>query len=411
MSSSTRRNPSSARNAIQAAATPSVPASPLPVPVATTPVSSATTVSPNTIVTSSRSVRTIDYLVNERLADKLPNLAAKNASEFMAWAYSVKGQFSRIPGFQSDLLSKPRSLLTFGAIAVNEIEFLYQYMWERLYPVVSILPGVHSKLTKLLLYDVNGLWKILNDKFLPMNEEDRKDRGDDFRHMTQGSFTIHEFTDRVLAERDILTYLGITKDDNDVRRTICKGLQNREAKQFALLSDHIPFDDFIEKLNRYDHILDTDAAKVQTALLTEDNSFRYIPLEHRQCFHCYNFGHIRDYCPDLLIPQEELQLRKKTKVDDSWRNRGGRSGQSRGYNSGRGPRGRHVRGRNGRSYYQSQANVAEDLKDDQEHVALAEVFSQKEFDRQAANFDWTTVPPFDLNESIVYERSGGDVAK
>ena len=150
-------------------------------------------------------------------------------------------------------------------------------------------------------------------------------------------------------------------------------------------------------MNRYDHILDIGTtAPVQTALLTEDNSFRYIPLEHRQCFHCYDFGHMRDQCPDLLIPQEELQLRKKAKVNNSWRDRSGRYDQSRGYHSSRGNRGRYGRGRSGRTHYQPQACVTEDVKD----VALAEVYSQKDFDRQAANFDWTTVPPFDLNESI-----------
>jgi len=120
---------------------------------------------------------------------------------------------------------------------------------------------------------------------------------------------------------------------------------------------------------------------------------------------------MRDQCPDSLVRQEELQLRKKAKAIDSWRDRGGRYGQSRGYHSSRGQRGRNVRGRNGRTHYQPQASVAENIKDEQAHQALAEVYSQKDFDRQAENFDWTVIPPFDLNESIFYESKSGNVSK
>ena len=50
----------------------------------------------------------------------------------------------------------------------------------------------------------------------------------------------------------------ISRIDAEVKRTICKGINNREAKQFALLSEHIPLDDFIEKLVRYDRIINID---------------------------------------------------------------------------------------------------------------------------------------------------------
>ena len=94
----------------------------------------------------------------ERLVDKLPPFTAKDATEFMAWAFAVKAHFTRIPGFKADVLSKPRSELQFDSNSEYEIEFLYQYMWERLYPVVLGLSGGHSKLTRLHLFDVCGLW-------------------------------------------------------------------------------------------------------------------------------------------------------------------------------------------------------------------------------------------------------------
>jgi len=139
---------------------------------------------------------------------------------------------------------------------------------------------------------------------IPKHEENRQDRKDEFRNISQGSSTIREFTDRVLAERDVLMYLRLIKDDSEVRRVICKGLINREAKQFALLSDHISFDAFIEKVNRYDHILDSDSTKVPTALLTERIPSRLAQLDKRQCWHCNEVGHLMAYCPDILIPQE-----------------------------------------------------------------------------------------------------------
>jgi len=59
----------------------------------------------------------LDDLITEKLADKLPKLVAKDASEFLAWTFAVKSHFNRIPGFKDEVLTTPRSELTFGSIS------------------------------------------------------------------------------------------------------------------------------------------------------------------------------------------------------------------------------------------------------------------------------------------------------
>jgi len=387
MSATRRRTTNnSVRTAIAAAATPSVPplAAVAPVP-AHTPATTNLMLSPNTFL-STKSMRTIEDLVNERLADKLPKFVAKEAPEFLAWALAVKAHFSRLPGFREDILIRPRLDLSFDTISDTEVEFIYQYIWDRLYPVVSMIPGIHSKLTRVQRYNICGLWKIVNEKFLPMNEEDRQDRATNFCNMTQGSSTIREFTDRVLGERDILLYLGFTKDDADVRRTICKGLANREAKQFALLSGHLMFDDFVEKINRYDHIFEPETSKLHTALLAETTSTRRIPLAQRQCWHCLDYGHIRAYCPLQHLPQDSLSGPRKRKSSTPT---SGRSDQTRSYSSDRGKVGRSDRSKENSTYYQPQANAVVDSDStsrEEKALSVTTEFSTAYINPRSANF-------------------------
>ena len=38
------------------------------------------------------------------------------------------------------------------------MDFLYMYLWQRLFPIVSQLPGVQTKLKRIQMLDVSHLW-------------------------------------------------------------------------------------------------------------------------------------------------------------------------------------------------------------------------------------------------------------
>ena len=75
-------------------------------------------------ISSSRSIRTADYLIAERQAQPLPSFSATNATEFTKWAYLIMKHFKLIPGFTREVLERPRYEISFGPVPDAQVTFL-----------------------------------------------------------------------------------------------------------------------------------------------------------------------------------------------------------------------------------------------------------------------------------------------
>ena len=204
--------------------------------------------------------------------------------------------------------------------------------------------------------------------------------------------------------------MGIGKSDQKVRNTIINCLSNRSAQEFAFRFVHRPVDEFVHEINQYDALLSLRKRKIHSqqssatsvdqsddpsshdALLTDAGRCRNI-----QCWHCQEWGHHRNVCPDKFIPQEELQRRKQNKVDGN--------GRGRSYTDNRGRRG--SRGGMCNSGYRSCTQRPDDSYvkvtqlDEHAAVALADSDFDKDFQDRALNFDWSSVGPFqDMNSTL-----------
>ena len=160
------------------ATTPGDPA-PTSATPATTPGDPApTSVTPTTMLPTpitvfsptpsvSRSLRTVEDLTAEVLNDKLPALTATNETEFMTWAYKAMSHFSRAYGFREEILHQPRDSLEFPNMTEAQVDFLYQYVWLRLEPIVTSVSGILHRIRQVIPYDVQALWKLLSGKYVP----------------------------------------------------------------------------------------------------------------------------------------------------------------------------------------------------------------------------------------------------
>ena len=413
---STRRNRSSVHSAIDAAGSPTT------APASTTSASStppsasvnSSVLSISTLSSSARSVRTVDDLIAERLAENLPKFTATNATEFMHWAYLVFNHFNFIPGYRKSILELPREEIVFTDVNEAQIEFLYTYLWQRLFPIVSQISGIHTKLQRVPMLDVHGLWRVLKEVYCPQTNIELVQKGRMFLEMTQGTQSIREFTTRVLAERDLLTFMGILKSDDEVRNTIIGGLLQPDAQTFAFRFVGLPIDRFVEEVNQYDTLVAIQAQRrsvpttmvmsstnntrdIGTALLTEVSPY---PNNNIQCWHCEGWGHIRDHCPDILVPKEELPKRKGSRVEgvsfaSSGRNRGSSHYRGRRWHKGGRYRGRR---RGNGSYTHSSCSTTTSNQESQPEgraaVAIVEAITSSEVDNQLSGFDWTSVSSF-----------------
>ena len=417
---SPRSTRNSVHSAIVAAGNSTAPTSAVTTLSTPPPVS----VNPSVITTSSlsstRSIRTVDDLIAERLAESLPKFSATNATEFMNWAYLVINHFHIIPGFEKSILDLPRDEISFSHVTDEQVTFIYTYLWQRLFPIVSQLPGIHTKLQRVPIYEVHSLWKVLKEAFCPQTNIELVQKGRLFLEMCQGRQTIREFTTSVLAERDLLLFMGIAKSDDEVRNTIICGLTLADAQTYAFRFVTLPIDRFVEEVNQYDTLVviqsqrrnaspgtvessselaNSSTSTLNTALLTEVRPSSY---RHIQCWHCDMWGHHQRDCPDILIPKEELPKRKEARSDNSLSRtttlRGGGLDHPDSRGSNRWHRGGRYRGRrrdNGSHYRASPSGAASHQdKESEGYVAVAIVDSGANEDQSMSMFDWSSAGPF-----------------
>ena len=198
-----RSTRSSVNSAIAAAGSPTAPtssttsASSLPLPA-----SGNISVLSSSSISSSRSIRTPDDLIAERLAQPLPPFVATNATDFMKWAYLFINHFRLIPGFSREVLERPRDEISFGSVPDSQVNFLYLVLWERLFLIVSQITGIHSTLEDIPMGDISSLWTVLKNEFCPHTNVELASMGRKFLEMRQGDGTVTSFTKAVLAERD-----------------------------------------------------------------------------------------------------------------------------------------------------------------------------------------------------------------
>ena len=113
MRRNSRRNAgASVSNAIIAAGTPTAPTGTVTSLTPTSNVAQPSLVSTSSHLTQ-RSIRSIDDLVAERIADKLPPFSATTTADFMNWSFLVINLFSSLPAFSEEELNKPREQLSF----------------------------------------------------------------------------------------------------------------------------------------------------------------------------------------------------------------------------------------------------------------------------------------------------------
>ena len=89
-------------------------------------------------------------------------------------------------------------------------------------------------------------------------------------------------------------------------------------------------------LNSYDNYNVTQPS----AYLVQSKS-----LAHIQCYHCHEFGHYRNACPDIHIPQDELPSSKRPRINTHQHDSHGSTRQYRGHRGRRFSRGRSGSGR------------------------------------------------------------------
>ena len=110
-----------------------------------------------TSISSSRSIRTVEDLIAERLAQPLPSFSATNATEFMKWAYQFINHFRLIPGFTREMLERPRDEISFGPVPDAQVTLLYLVLWERLFHIASQLTGIQSILEEIPMGELHSL--------------------------------------------------------------------------------------------------------------------------------------------------------------------------------------------------------------------------------------------------------------
>ena len=88
--------------------------------------------------------------------------------------------------------------------------------------------------------------------------------------MRQGDGTVTTFTKAVLADRDLLHFLGVSESEDDVRNTIIAGLSSEEAQSFAFRFVDLPLSRFVAEVDRYETL---------TAYHTSLSAVRY---QHRR---------------------------------------------------------------------------------------------------------------------------------
>ena len=88
----------------------------------------------------------------------------------MNWAYLAINHFKLVPGFTEDILEHPRSEIGFPLLQSNKVDFLYMYLWQRIFHIVSQLPGVQTKLKRVQMLDISHLWRVLKTHFCPKSD-------------------------------------------------------------------------------------------------------------------------------------------------------------------------------------------------------------------------------------------------
>ena len=255
MRRNSRRNAgASVSNAIIAAGTPTAPTGTVTSLTPTSNVAQPSLVSTSSHLTQ-RSIRSIDDLVAERIADKLPPFSATTTAEFMNWSFLVINHFSLLPAFSEEVLSKPREQLSFGTASPDVVDFMYKYVWERLFPIISQVPGIQMRVRRVPRLHISQLWQVFRDKFCPQTQIELVHRSRSFQDLKQGTATIKQFTDKVLTEWDLLLFMGITKSEDEVKNTIMMGLTDRDAQQYAFRFLQLNIDTFVNEVNQYDVLL------------------------------------------------------------------------------------------------------------------------------------------------------------
>ena len=152
---------------IAVAGSPTAPTSATGVSTTSLRVSGKVPTTSPSLVSSSRTIRTTEDLIAERLAQPLPHFSATNATDFMKWAYLFIYHYKIIPGFMREVFDRPREELSFEHVTDAQVNFLYFVLWERLLPIVSQLTGVQSMLEEIPVFEVHSLWQVLKNEFCP----------------------------------------------------------------------------------------------------------------------------------------------------------------------------------------------------------------------------------------------------
>ena len=139
-------------------------------------------------------------MVAERIADKLPPFSATTTEEFMRWSFLVIKHFNLLSRFTEDILQKPREQTSFGIASSEVIDFIYKYMWERLFAVISQVSGIQMKVRWVPRLQLCQLWQVFRDKFCPQTNIELVHRSRSFQELKQGTTTIRQFTDKAPTE-------------------------------------------------------------------------------------------------------------------------------------------------------------------------------------------------------------------
>ena len=98
-----RSTRTSVHSAIAAAGSPTAPTSATGVSTTSPSVSGMVPTTSPSLLSSSRSIRTTEDLIAERLAQPVPHFSATNATDFMKLAYLFINHFKIVPGFMREV--------------------------------------------------------------------------------------------------------------------------------------------------------------------------------------------------------------------------------------------------------------------------------------------------------------------